>query len=112
MLCTKIGYIDIDSVIDDYFNYKYMVLNPPENAYRVEQPIIPEVWLEKDAVAPSIQNWTSGLCTTIYFSYFKIAFWLFSLPFVTPLPYQAKNKMVPLVLLPLANHLIALVSQV
>ena len=63
----KIGYIDIDSVIDNYFNYKYMVLNPPENAYRAEQPSIAVVWIEKDAVAPSIQNWTSGLCTTIYF---------------------------------------------
>jgi hypothetical protein len=61
----RINVLNLDTVINDYFNYESIHLKSPLNGYWAKQPIIPEIWVEKDAIAPTIENWTSGLCTSI-----------------------------------------------
>lgn len=64
--CTvRLEDLDIDTVIDDYFNYDFLNLQSSDSGYWAQQPIIPEIWIEKDAIAPTIENWTSGLSTNI-----------------------------------------------
>lgn len=62
----KIETITLDSVIEDYFNYEDFHLEMQENGYWAKQPVIPEVWIEKDAIAPTLEKWTSDLDTNIH----------------------------------------------
>lgn len=61
----RIQKLTLDSVIEDYFNYENLVLTLPEDGYWAKQPIIPEVWIEKDAIGGIIERWTSKLHTSI-----------------------------------------------
>lgn len=61
----KIQNLTIDNVIEDYFNYENLILTPPPDGYWAKQPIVPEIWTEKDAIVGILEQITSGLHTTI-----------------------------------------------
>jgi hypothetical protein len=56
----RINALNLDTVINDYFNYASLHLESPLNGYWAKQPIIPEIWIEKDAIASILESWTSG----------------------------------------------------
>lgn len=65
-MCTeRIANIDLNAVINDYFNYPDLHLEQPLKGYWAKQPIIPEIWIEKDAIAAIIKSWTFDLHISI-----------------------------------------------
>lgn len=51
--------LDIDTLL--YEHLYTVALDVPWKGYWARQPIIPEIWVEKDALAPTIANWVSDL---------------------------------------------------
>jgi hypothetical protein len=65
--------LDIQSLIDEYFEY---LATGGYVGYWAGQPYAVEVWAEKDAVAPTLERWLSGLSINIRVSrgYFSWSF--------------------------------------
>jgi len=55
---SKLEEIDIERLLDEMFDY--LTLSETTD-YWAKQPIIPEIWIEKDALAETIDNWVSDL---------------------------------------------------
>lgn len=54
--------LDINHLLDTQFNYLKV---PLYVGYWADQPVVPEIWIEKDALATTIDNWTRDLYVTI-----------------------------------------------
>lgn len=61
----KLKTLNLGNIVSEYFNYEYLQLKAPTNSFWAEQPIIPEIWIEKDAIAAIIAKWTADLHVTI-----------------------------------------------
>jgi hypothetical protein len=59
----KIHKISVDTLLDAYFYG--LSLEVPDNGYWARQPVIPEIWVEKDAIASRVDALTSDLSTCI-----------------------------------------------
>jgi hypothetical protein len=57
----KLSSLSLDEVVSNYFNYEYMHLKAPLDGFWAEQPIIPEIWLEKDTLAAIVEKLTTKL---------------------------------------------------
>ena len=58
----KVEEIDIHKLIEEWFDWLKV---SPHVGYWAEQPIVPEIWIEKDALAPTIDNWTKDLSVNV-----------------------------------------------
>jgi len=54
----KIEELDVNKIVDSMFNH--LEIND-RIGYWANQPIVPEIWIEKDALATTIGNWTYDL---------------------------------------------------
>ena len=61
----KIEDINIDTIIDDYFCSVSPYKGYEDSGYWARQPIIVEMWTEKDAIASILNRWTSDLSINI-----------------------------------------------
>jgi len=59
---SKLDEINIEKLLAEYFDWLKL---HGKAGYWSEQPIVPEVWIEKDALAKTIENWTLDLSINI-----------------------------------------------